>query len=98
MVAIAWMVMGGDKLLRMVGFRGALPSFYWTIQENPVPAGIFLFLLAPQLIQLTESKGAFEIFLDDKEVFSRLKVGDMPRAEDLVAALRAHGLEYVGKS
>lgn len=98
MGALAWMVMGGDKLLRMIGFRGDLPGFYWTIQENPVPVAVFVFLLAPQLIQLTESKGAFEIYLDNDEIFSMLKTGSMPSATDLVSVLSARGLKYTGES
>jgi hypothetical protein len=50
LVGIAWMVMGGDKLLRMVGFKGSLPAFYWTIQDNSMPIMIGLFLLAPQFV------------------------------------------------
>ena len=93
---LAWMVMGGEKLLRMVGFRNQLPSFYWTVQENPVPMAVFLFLLAPQIIGKFQANGAFEIYLDEKEVFSKLAKGGMPTVDDLIKPLVAAGLEYTG--
>lgn len=95
-MALAWMVFGGDKILRAIGFTQSLPSFYYTIQENPVPFGIFLFLLAPQLIQGLGPRGAFEIYLDEKEIFSRLSSGAFPSIEDLVRPLKAAGLKYAG--
>lgn len=95
-IGMTWMMVGGEKILRTIGFRGALPGFYWTIQENPVPLGIFLFLLAPQLIQGLSKKGAFEVFLDDQEIFSRISTGAFPSADDLVTSLKAAGLAYAG--
>ena len=91
---IAWMVLGGDKLLRMVGFR-QLPSFYWTIQDNPVPFAIFLFLLAPQILAKFKNSGAFEIYLDGEVIFSKLSTGSLPTVDDLVNPLKAAGLKYV---
>jgi hypothetical protein len=34
LVGIAWMLVGGDKLIRMTGYQGPLPAIYWTIQVN----------------------------------------------------------------
>ena len=97
MVGIAWMVMGGEKLLRMVGFKGPLPSFYWTIQDNPMPIMIGLFLLAPQVVNSFSNNGAFEIYLGQDTIFSKIETGGMPTAEQLVTALKAIGLQYNGK-
>jgi selT/selW/selH-like putative selenoprotein len=94
MIGIAWMVIGGDKLLRMVGFRGPLPAFYWTIQDNPVPVAIFLFLLAPQFLSRYQANGAFEIYLDDTQIFSKLARKSFPTVDDLVDPLLAAGLTY----
>jgi thioredoxin reductase-like selenoprotein T len=94
--ALAWMVVGGEKILRTIGFRTTLPSFYYVIHENPVPLAIFLFLIAPQLIQGLGPKGAFEIFLNEKQIFSRLSTGNFPGVEDLIKPLQAAGLKYAG--
>lgn len=124
LVGIAWMLVGGDKLIRMTGYQGPLPAFYWTIQvmkeschleskfrshlwiscaiiilqENPVPLAIFLFLLAPQLINGLRTNGAFEIYLDDEILFSKLERGTMPTADDLVKPLVSAGLQHQSTS
>lgn len=97
LVGIAWMVMGGDKLLRMVGFKGSLPAFYWTIQDNSMPIMIGLFLLAPQVVNSFSNNGAFEIYLGDDTIFSKIETGGMPTSEQLIASLKAIGLQYTGK-
>ena len=51
LIGIIWMVLGGDKLLRMLPFykTGPLPAFYWTIQDNPVPLAIGLYFAGPAI-------------------------------------------------
>ena len=93
LIGVAWMVLGGDKLLRMVGFRN-LPGFYWTIQDNAVPMAMFLFLIAPQLLAGFANNGAFEIYLEDQTIFSKLNTGRLPTVDDLVPPLVATGLQY----
>jgi selT/selW/selH-like putative selenoprotein len=95
MCGMAWIMLGGDKLFRMIGYRNELPAFYHTIQNNPIPIGMFLFLLAPQMIGKFQNNGAFEIYLDDKEIFSKLAVGSFPRGDYLVSALVSAGLKKV---
>ena len=93
LIGVAWMVLGGDKLLRMVGFRN-LPGFYWTIQDNAVPMAMFLFLIAPQLLAGFSNNGAFEIYLEDQTIFSKLNAGRLPTVDDLVPPLVSAGLQY----
>jgi selT/selW/selH-like putative selenoprotein len=96
-IGIAWMMVGGDKLLRMLPFyrTGPLPAFYWTIQDNPIPLAIALFLLAPQFIGKLQANGAFEIYLDNEDtiIFSKLKTGALPTADQLIEGLVAAGLK-----
>ena len=95
LIGIAWMIVGGDKLLRMLPFyrTGPLPSFYWTVQDNPMPIAIFLFLLAPQAVAKLQTNGAFEIYLEETIViFSKLKSGTLPTVDQLVQPLVAAGL------
>lgn len=94
-VGIAWMIVGGDKLIRMFGYRGPLPQFYWTVQDNPVPLGIFLFLLAPQIVGKLRSNGAFEIYLDNEIVFSKLEKGGLPTVDDLINPFIAAGFKKI---
>jgi len=84
-------------MFRMVGFKGPLPSIYWTINDNPVPIMIGLFLLAPQIVGSFSNNGAFEIYLGDEVIFSKIEKGGMPTAEQLIEPLKALGLQYTGK-
>ena len=64
LIGILWMVVGGKKLLRLFyRAKRPLPAFYWTVQDNPVPIFIFLFLLAPQILAKLRSNEAFEVYL-----------------------------------
>jgi thioredoxin reductase-like selenoprotein T len=95
LLGIAWMVFGGDVILRSTILRAnqPLPRWYYTVQENGAPLVIFLFLLAPNIIQnLASGKGAFEIYLNDTLVFSKLKTGAMPTVDDLTRPLIQAGL------
>jgi selT/selW/selH-like putative selenoprotein len=77
---LVWMVMGGESVLRLVGYRNQLPSFYYTIQKYGIQIGIFLFLIVPQIIGKFTITGAFEIYLDgDQEIFSKLATGGFPK-------------------
>lgn len=91
LVGIAWMIMGGEKMLRMVGYR-QMPRFYYTLQENSVPLAIGLFLVIPQFIQKMTVTGAFEIYLDDETVFSKIEMGRFPQMEELTSRLSAAGV------
>jgi thioredoxin reductase-like selenoprotein T len=95
LLGIAWMITGGETLLRLIPFykTGPLPSWYYSLQENPVPFMIFLFLLAPQMIGGMQSNGAFEVYLDnDVVIFSKLQSGRLPTVDDLINPLVAAGL------
>jgi len=56
LVGLLWMFIGGDKLIRMVGYKGPLPKLYWTIQDNYILFLIALYLLAPQIMKTLMSK------------------------------------------
>jgi thioredoxin reductase-like selenoprotein T len=96
LLAIAWMIVGGDTLLRtlkLVRPNQPLPAWYHTVQENGVPLAIFVFLLAPSMVQnLGNTKGAFEIYLNDTIMYSKLRTGKLPTIEDLTEPLVNAGL------
>jgi len=97
LVGILWGVMGGESFLRMLGLykNRPMPSWYFTIQQNGIQIAIFLYLILPQIVAKFMQNGAFEIFLDEKEIFSKLQTGKLPQAEALVETLKAAGLEHV---
>jgi selT/selW/selH-like putative selenoprotein len=80
LAGLVWMVMGGENLLRMVGFRNQMPNFYFSVQKYGVQIGIFLFLLLPQILGKWRITGAFEIYLDgDQVIHSKLDTGEFPK-------------------
>lgn len=93
-VGMAWMVMGGDKLFRFLGYKHTLPSIYYTVQNNPIPIAIFIYLLAPHIVsKLGSTNGAFEVYLDDRKIFSRFSTGRFPTIEDIAAKLISAGFK-----
>lgn len=80
LAGLVWMVMGGENLLRLVGFRNTMPNFYHTINKYGIQLGIFLFLILPQIVGKWKITGAFEIYLDDDQIiFSKLATGNFPK-------------------
>lgn len=89
--ALLWFVMGGEKVLRMLGYR-VLPAWYQTIQNHSLQIGLALFLVLPQFLAKWLVTGAFEIYLDGDRVWSKLEKGDFPKMDELISALAAKGL------
>jgi selT/selW/selH-like putative selenoprotein len=86
LAGLVWLVMGGEKVLRLVGFRNELPSFYYTVEKYGIQLGIFLFLILPQIIGQWKITGAFEIYLDgDELIFSKLATGNFPQVRETVS-------------
>ena len=98
-LGLAWMVFGGDKLLALVGLTNGrdnqLPAYYYTIQNNAVPILMFVYLLAPQMLGNMQTKGAFEIYLDDELMYSKLATGRLPTVDDIVRPLVKAGLKRI---
>ena len=93
LLALAWMVMGGDTLCRMLGFRQR-PAWTMQVEENSMQYGILVFILLPQFVNQFSFSGAFELILDeDKEIFSKLSAGRFPTQEELITGLQAAGLK-----
>jgi selT/selW/selH-like putative selenoprotein len=102
LLAIGWMIFGGPTLLRtmkLVRGNQPLPTWYYTVQENGAPIAIFLFLLAPNIVQnIGNTKGAFEVYLNDTIVFSKLKTGTFPSVDDLINPLIHAGAKMIKNS
>ena len=93
LVGVAWMIMGGQTLFRMLGYRQEMPQLYWTIQNNGMHAGAVVYFILPQILNSFAVNGAFEIYLNDEEIFSKLKQGGFPQQADLLDPLQAAGLQ-----
>ena len=93
MGAMAWMVMGVDKVFNMLGFRQR-PQWTYAVEQNSMQYALLLFLILPQFVNQFRTSGAFELILDDqKEIFSKLSAGRFPTQEELISGLQAAGLQ-----
>lgn len=92
LIAILWMVLGGENLLRMVGYKNGMPRWFSTVQENAFQIGVAIFLILPQVVAKWTLSGAFEVFLDGEQVWSKLEAGGFPTQDQLVSPLLEAGL------
>jgi thioredoxin reductase-like selenoprotein T len=104
-VGLIWMILGGDRLLHMCGLattdahnRLILPPWYYQIQENRVQLGIFLYLLLPQIANKWVITGAFEIFVDEQLVWSKLQSGRFPTHAEIIQTMVDAGLKQASIS
>jgi len=83
----------GENVFRLVGMSHT-PSWYGDVQKNFVPLAIGIYLILPQILNGFIVSGAFEVVLDGSEIiFSKIKTGRMPQAEDLIGPLIKAGLK-----
>eukprot|EP00985_Skeletonema_marinoi_P034956 scaffold45270_cov190-Skeletonema_marinoi.AAC.9 len=87
-------VLTGDAVWNYIpGFRSGPPEFYYKMKDNPALTFMIVFLVIPSYVQSFANTGAFEIFLDDKLIFSKLETGRMPNVGEIMAALEKSGLQ-----
>lgn len=99
LAGIVWMIVGGENLFRLLGFRnGNFPKFYWTIRENAGPISMAVFFIIPQIVARFTVSGAFEIYLNDEIIFSKIEMGRFPDVDDLVKPLVAAGLRQAASA
>eukprot|EP00986_Skeletonema_menzelii_P002322 scaffold627_cov144-Skeletonema_menzelii.AAC.31 len=77
----------------MLLLRSGPPEFYYKMKENPALTFMIVFLVIPSYVQSFANTGAFEIFLDDKLIFSKLETGRMPNVGEIMAAMEKAGLQ-----
>ncbi|KAL7505948.1 hypothetical protein ACHAXN_003325 [Cyclotella atomus] len=87
------LVLVGDSIWTYIpGFSRGPPEIYYKMKENPAFVLIVVFLVIPSYVQSFANSGAFEVFLDDKLIYSKLETGRMPNVVEIIKALEAAGL------
>jgi len=88
------LVLAGDSIWTYIpGFSRGPPEIYYKMKDNPALVLIVLFLVVPSYVQSFVNSGAFEVFLDDKLIYSKLETGRMPNVVEIVQALESAGLK-----
>lgn len=95
-LATVAVLLGGEKIFSLIGMAQP-PAWYHVVAENKIMTfGTVWFAnsLANKLI----ATGAFEIFLDDQPVYSKLETGRLPTIRDIVTGFQQYGLDMKGPS
>jgi selT/selW/selH-like putative selenoprotein len=80
----------GDYLF--TALNRPVPDFYAKIQQNKWSYGFGAFYIGNMIQGNLLSTGAFEIFVNDKLVFSKIDTGKMPDAEVINQILLQQGI------
>ncbi len=81
----------GETVFSTLGIKEK-PAFYNYLKENPMGTLGGLFLMNNMAHGLLTT-GAFEAYLNGEEIFSKLKEGRVPSGEELISALKFHGVK-----
>ena len=93
-VSMIWVVgigllIGGDFLFQTL--KIPLPDWYLYMKENKLSCFVGLFLLNNVGAAMAQT-GAFEVYINDTLIFSKLATGRMPNGNDITTALEKFGL------
>eukprot|EP01039_Chlorochromonas_danica_P000331 gene332-355_t len=83
------LIVAGSQIFKILNIPE--PEYVKVITENKGSAFLVLFVLN-NVANSMLATGAFEIYLDDVLIFSKIATGRFPSVEDLQSALRQHGL------
>jgi len=87
------LILTGDGLWSYVPGFSRPPEFYYKMKENPALTFMIVFLVIPSYVQSFANSGAFEVYVDEKLIFSKLELGRMPNVPEIVRALEAAGMK-----
>lgn len=84
------LLMGGSTIFKALGLP--TPEIVEELSKNKVPAFIFLFAMNSWANSLVAT-GAFEIYVNEELIFSKLQTGRFPNGDELMAAINALGFK-----
>jgi thioredoxin reductase-like selenoprotein T len=85
-------VIAGETICKALGIQ--TPEFVKTLQSNPWLYGFMVFFLGNNIQSSLNTTGAFEIFIDDHLVYSKLATGKMPNMNEVLAIFQENGMEF----
>lgn len=93
--SLIWMlglgfIFGGDYIIKAMGFSQD-PEFYTYIKQNKMMVGGALFILN-NIGSNMMNTGAFEVYINDELVYSKLHTGHPPSAEILFDIFKSKGI------
>ena len=89
-VAAFVLVLVGEQLLAGLGYARLLPQAFWeSVAEQKFAYLAGVWLAGSMLQSSLGSTGAFEVYANGSEVFSKLQTGHMPTLEELLGGVAA---------
>ncbi|GMP89718.1 hypothetical protein CsSME_00041163 [Camellia sinensis var. sinensis] len=77
-MGVIGIIMAGEQIFPILGFMVPPPSYYYSLLANRFGSIATTWLLGNDLQNFLQSTGAFEVYLNDEPVFSKLKKGRFP--------------------
>ena len=84
-----FMMVGGSTVLTSLNIP--VPDFLRQMENNKLPVFLGLFMLN-NLANSLVATGAFEVYLNDELIFSKLEMKRFPGSNDIIQALSMQGL------
>lgn len=84
------LLMGGSVIFEQLGMQ--TPEIVVAMNKNKVVAFMILFMMNNVANSLIAT-GAFEIYVNDDLIFSKLQMGRFPHGDELIAAINALGFK-----
>jgi selT/selW/selH-like putative selenoprotein len=81
-IGVMGIVLAGEQIFPMLGFMTP-PPWYYSLRANKFGAIASTWLLGNVVQSFLQSTGAFEVYLNDELVFSKLKEGRFPGEGEL---------------
>ena len=65
------------------------------VKERRWKIGLLTFILGNQISAILSASGAFEIFANNVEIFSKLKTNSLPNIEFIASMINSHGFRLI---
>lgn len=66
------------------------PNFFQWMLGNKLSSCLMLFMMSNSIESMLMSTGAFEIYIDDEKIWSKLESGRPPSSVELIQAVDGH--------
>lgn len=86
------LLLAGETIFAALGIPE--PGFYVFMKNNKLVSGAALLFINSIGTKLSTT-GAFEMYLNGEELFSKLKSGQFPDVGDIVNVLQEKGIKYI---
>ncbi|MEW5304108.1 MAG: hypothetical protein WDW38_003466 [Sanguina aurantia] len=84
--AAAALLFAGPQVFQALGM--AEPQWYLSVAQNKVGAGFGVWFIGNMVTNSLTASGAFEVFYDGQQVFSKIEAGRMPTMEEIVTPIQ----------